>query len=66
VAVEGYDACVGILGKSVDTGTGANAAGANAGMLLKNYILYTAGLINVDAAAIVDLSLSTIGQFTYK
>ncbi len=66
VAAEGYDTCVGILGKSVDTGTGANAAGANAGMLLKNYILYTAGLINVDAAAIADLSLTAIGQYTYK
>jgi hypothetical protein len=66
VAAEGYDACVGILGKSVDTGTGVNAVGAGATMLLKNYVLYTAGLTNVDAAAVVDLSLSTIGLYTYK
>lgn len=66
VAAEGYDACVGILGKSVDTGVGANAVGAGATLLLKNYVLYTAGLVNVDAAAIVDLSLTSIGLYTYK
>lgn len=66
VAAEGYDTCVGILGKSVDTGTGANAVGAGATILLKNYIAYTAGLINVDSAAVADLSLSTIGLYTYK
>jgi len=66
LAVEGCDDCVGILSKSVDTGTGVNAAGANAGMLLKNYVLYTAGLTNVDSAAIADLSLTALGQFTYK
>jgi hypothetical protein len=66
VAAEGYDACVGILGKSVDTGVGANAVGAAATLLLKNYVLYTAGLVNVDAAAIVDLSLTSIGLYTYK
>jgi len=66
IAPEGCDTCVGILSKSVDTGTGENAAGANAGMLLKNYVLYTAGLINVDSAAIVDLSLTVLGQYTYK
>jgi hypothetical protein len=64
LAVEGCDDCVGILGKSIDTGTGEKAAGANASMLLSNYIVYTAGLINVDAAAIVDLSLTDHGQFT--
>lgn len=64
VAAEGYDACVGILGKSVDTGTGANAAGANASLLISNFIVYTAGLINVDSAAVADLSLTTHGQFT--
>ena len=63
---EGADTCVGILSKSVDTGSGANAVGANAGLLLKNYVVYTAGLINVDAAAIVDLSLTALGQFSYK
>ena len=66
VAPEGCDACVGILGKSVDTGKGVNSVGANAPILLSSYILYTSGLINVDAAAIVDLSLKTIGQFTYN
>jgi hypothetical protein len=66
LAVEGCDDCVGILSKSVDTGTGEKAAGANAGMLLKNFVVYTAGLVNVDSAAIADLSLTAIGQFTYK
>lgn len=64
LAAEGNDTCVGILSKSVDTGTGENAVGANAGMLVSNYIVYTSGLINVDAAAIVDLSLTELGQFT--
>lgn len=66
VAAEGYDTCVGILGKSVDTGTGEHAAGANGSLLLKNYVLYTTGLINVDSAAVADLSLTAIGQYTYK
>ena len=66
IAVEGHDTCVGILGKSVDTGVGPNAAGANGSLLLANYILYTAGLTNVDSAAIADLSLTQIGQYTYK
>ena len=64
LAAEGFDACVGILGKSVDTGVGEHAAGANASLLISNFIVYTAGLINVDAAAIVDLGLITHGQFT--
>ena len=64
VAAEGYDACVGILGKSVDCGTGDKSAGANASLLISNFIVYTAGLTNVDAAAIADLSLTTHGQFT--
>lgn len=66
VAAEGYDTCVGILGKSVDTGIGSKAVGAGASLFLKNYIVYTAGLRNVDAAAVADLSLSTIGLYTYK
>ena len=66
VAAEGYDTCVGILGKSVDTGVGLDSVGAGATLWLKNYVAYTAGLINVDAAAVVDLDLSTIGLYTYK
>jgi hypothetical protein len=66
VAAEGYDACVGILGKSVDTGVGSKAVGAQASLLLKNFVLYTAGLTNVDSAAVADLSLSSIGLYTYK
>ena len=65
VTVEGYDVCIGILEKTVDTGTGANANGANATMILGNCVLYTGSLVNLDAAAITDLSAATIGIYTY-
>lgn len=71
VCVEGGDAtnnysdCVGILEKSVDTGTGEDAKGALATMILGNAVLYTGALTNVDAAARTDLSASTYGIYTY-
>ena len=65
ITVEGYDVCIGILEKTVDTGTGANANGANATMILGNCVLYTGSLVNLDAAAVTDLSAATIGIYTY-
>lgn len=65
VVVEGYDVCKGILTKTVDTGTGSTAKGAVAPMLLKNAVLYTGMLVNVDSAARTDLGASTFGQYTY-
>jgi hypothetical protein len=65
VALKGSDACVGILEKSVNTGTGANAQGAIATMVLGNAIFRSGMLTNVDSAARTDLSASTYGAFTY-
>lgn len=60
-----YSDCVGIIEKTVDTGTGTDAKGAVAVMILGNAVLYTGGLTNIDSAARTDISASTYGQFTY-
>jgi len=60
-----YSDAVGVLEKTVDTGTGSSAAGAVATLILKNAVLYSGMLGNVDSAARTDLSASTFGQFTY-
>lgn len=60
-----YSDAVGVLEKTVDTGTGSTAKGAIATMILKNAILYSGMLANVDAAARTDLGASTFGQYTY-
>ncbi len=60
-----YSDAVGILIASVDTGTGENAKGAVAPMLISNAILYYGLLTNIDAAAITDLSASYDVRFLY-
>lgn len=65
VAANNYSDCVGILQKSVDTGTGVNAKGANAELVLGNCVLYEGMLTNVDAAAKTDLSATSFGEFLY-
>ena len=60
-----YSDCVGILEKSVHTGTGVRAAGAVATLILGNCVLYDGLLTNFDAAAKTDVSASTFGQFVY-
>lgn len=60
-----YSDCVGILEKSVDTGTGANAKGAVATLILGNCVLYEGLLSNVDAAAKTDISAASFGQYMY-
>lgn len=60
-----YSDCVGILEKSVDTGTGVNAKGAVATLILGNAVLYEGLLTNVDAAAKTDISASSFGQYMY-
>lgn len=65
IACEGYDTAVGVLEKSVDTGTGEDAKGALASLILGNCVLYTGMLLNMDANARTDLSASTFGNFTY-
>ena len=53
-----------VLDKDVDTGTGEDAVGALATVVLSNAILYTASLINMTAAAITSLGAVTDGRFT--
>lgn len=65
LAVEGYDTCVGIIEKTVDTGLGSTAKGALATMILGNCVLYTGMLSNVDSSARTDVSASTFGNYTY-
>lgn len=60
-----YSDAVGILEKSVDTGTGVNAKGAVATMILGNCVLYEGFMTNLDAAAKTDLSATSFGQYVY-
>lgn len=60
-----YSDCVGILEKSVDTGEGQYAKGALSTLIIGNCVLYTGMLTNVDAAALVDVSGATFGNYTY-
>lgn len=65
VSANNYSDAVGILEKTVDTGSGVNAAGAVATLILGNCVLYTGVLSNYDAAAGVDISAATFGNYTY-
>lgn len=65
VAPEGLVVAVGILEKSIDTGSDQNAQGAVATLILGNAVLYSGMLLNLDSNAQTDLSASTFGQFTY-
>ncbi len=60
-----YSDGIGILEKSVDTGTGQYAQGAVATLILGNAVLYTGMLTNVDSAFRTDISASTFGNYTY-
>jgi hypothetical protein len=58
-----YSDAVCILEKSVDTGSGANAAGAHSDIILGNVLLYEGMLTNIDSASKTDLSATSFGQF---
>ncbi len=58
----GYSDCAGILATSVDTGTGENAKGAVASIILSNAILYEGMCEGIDAAAKTDISASSSGN----
>lgn len=60
-----YSDGVGILEKTVQTGTGVNAKGALATLVIGNCVLYTGMLTNVDSAFRTDVSASTFGNYTY-
>jgi hypothetical protein len=51
-----------ILDADVDTGVGADAAGALAPVVLSNAVLYAASLLNASAAALVSLNAVADGQ----
>lgn len=57
-----YSDAVGVLEKAVNTGTGVNAKGANATLIVSNCVLYNGMLTNMDSAARTDLSATLIGQ----
>ena len=62
-----YSDCIGILEKTVDTGTGEGKAyDAHATLILGNCVLYEGMLTNFDSAAKSDLSTATsFGQYVY-
>ena len=53
-----------ILDQDINTGTGSEALGANTSVVVSNAVLYTAVLVNLDAAAIADLGVVSDGRFT--
>lgn len=63
ITIEGYATAAGILIRSVDTGTGASAAGAGGVLLLSNAILYTGMLQNCDSTARSTLSATLDGPY---
>ena len=68
IVVEGFDTAVGVLAKSVDTGTGETAQGANAEMIISNVVMYKGCIPNYDTNAIAssgDLVGGTVGQYVY-
>jgi hypothetical protein len=58
-----YSDAVCILAKTVDTGTGSQAQGAVAPVILSNAILYEGMLTGLDAAAKVALGGASFGQY---
>ncbi len=58
----GFSDCAGILANTVDTGTGENAKGALAPMVISNAILYEGSCEGLDSAAKTDLSASSNGN----
>ena len=55
---------VAILDKAVETGTGADAKGAFAVIIVSNAILYTGSLVNADSAAKSSLATVDNGRYT--
>jgi hypothetical protein len=62
-ASNNYSVAVAILAKSVDTGSGVNAQGANAPIILSNAVLYDGMLVNCDSTAKTALAITTFGQY---
>lgn len=60
----GFTKAVYILDQDINTGTGADALGANTSVVISNAVLYSAPMLNLDAAAITDLGVTVDGRFT--
>lgn len=58
-----YAKCTYIADKGMDTGIGENAVGAHTSVVVSNAILYKNLILNLDSAAITDLSATTDGQY---
>jgi hypothetical protein len=58
----GFSDCAGILASSVDTGTGENAQGALAPMIMSNAVLYSGACENLDTAGKTDISATANGN----
>ena len=65
VYCEGADTAVGILDAARDTGEGEDCVGAMGSVILAHAIMYTGMLVNLDAAAKVELATAEWGQYTY-
>jgi len=63
-ASNNYSVAVGLIIKGVDTGTGENAKGAGAQILLSHAIMYTGALNLCDSTAKTALSISDIGVYS--
>ena len=59
----GFTKAIYILDQDINTGTGADALGANTSVVISNAVLYSAPMLNLDAAAITDLGVVTDGRF---
>lgn len=63
VSSNNYSDVVGILEKSVETGTGVNCKGGVGTLIIGNAVLYEGMLELIDAAAKTDLGASSFGQY---
>jgi hypothetical protein len=57
-----YTNAMAILAEGADTGVGENAAGAQAGIVLSNAMLYSGLIQNLDSGALTDLGAVEDGQ----
>ena len=63
-ASNNYSVAIGLIIKGVDTGTGENAQGAGAQILLSHAIMYTGALNLCDSTAKTALSITDIGVYS--
>jgi len=59
----GFTKAAYVLDQDINTGYGADALGANTSVVISNAVLYSAPMVNLDAAAITDLGVVSDGRF---